>query len=152
VPFQQTCSPACYWGGLCNANHCIKQRNSCIIFCPDGFTCSYGYCVKNELLQIFLQELLPYLYTDNALVQPSNPDTHPVYDDGTGTGPGGSTGPFNDGGVGGQLGTDAPTTSTTGDVGVHTSGATTAVVLIERSLWTALACSTLALALILRAG
>jgi len=46
--------------------------------------------------------MLPYLYTDNALVQPSNPNNHPVFDDGHGSVDGGA---YEDGGVGGQLGT-----------------------------------------------
>ncbi len=78
MPFQQTCSPACYWGGLCNVNRCVKQRNSCIVFCPSGFECSYGYCVKSDLMALFLQQLVPHLYSDKALVQPANPSSAPL--------------------------------------------------------------------------
>lgn len=42
VDFKQVCSPACYWGGLCRDGLCVKQKNNCIVFCPRGFTCSYG--------------------------------------------------------------------------------------------------------------
>jgi hypothetical protein len=87
MPFQQTCSPACYWGGLCNANRCVKQRNSCLVFCPDGFSCSYGYCVAKELVPLFLQELTPYLYTVNARVQPNDPNTPLYIGDGTSDAP-----------------------------------------------------------------
>jgi hypothetical protein len=94
VDFAQVCSPACYWGGLCNAAHCIKQRNECIVFCPTGFACSYGYCVKEELMPLFLQNLMPYLYSKNALIQPSDPNTPLVLGDGTSNaaGPVASTG------------------------------------------------------------
>jgi hypothetical protein len=77
--FQQTCSPACYWGGLCNTNRCVKQMRDCIVFCPDGFTCSYGYCVANKIVPNFLQAITTYLYTTNALIQPTNPSTAPLY-------------------------------------------------------------------------
>ncbi len=42
VNFQQTCSPACYWGGLCRDGQCVKQRNSCVMSCPENYACSYG--------------------------------------------------------------------------------------------------------------
>jgi len=81
--FQQICSPACYWGGLCDSGRCVKQRNSCLIFCPAGFACSYGHCVRAELIPLFLQQLVPHLYTDKALVQPDDPDAPLFIGDGT---------------------------------------------------------------------
>lgn len=66
---------------MCNANACVKQRNSCLFFCPEGFTCQYGMCVADALVPAFLQELTPYLYTSNARVQPSDPNT-PLYNTG----------------------------------------------------------------------
>jgi hypothetical protein len=80
VNFQQTCKPACYWGGLCHNNRCTKQKNDCLFFCPENYSCSYGFCVANTILPKYLTTLVPYLYTTNALIQPSDPNSQPLYE------------------------------------------------------------------------
>jgi hypothetical protein len=104
VNFQQTCDPKCYWGGLCKDGRCITQNNDCNQNCATGYDCQYGYCVKNELVTAFLNDIRPNLYTDNALVQPANPTNQPVFVDPAS--PDGNTNVDQNAGVGGQPNTD----------------------------------------------
>jgi hypothetical protein len=60
-----------------------------------------GFCVKTLLVPQFLQTLAPQLYTKNALIQPKNPDTQPLYQ---GDGRTVTVGDYQGAGVGGQYG------------------------------------------------
>lgn len=61
-----------------------------------------GYCVSETLEAQFLQTITPFLYTDRALVQPSNPATQPLYTNPSSP----SDAVSGDAGVGGQVGSD----------------------------------------------
>ena len=61
-----------------------------------------GYCVSENLEAQFLQTTTPFLYTDRALVQPSNPATQPLYTNSSSP----SDAVSGDAGVGGQVGSN----------------------------------------------
>jgi hypothetical protein len=73
------------WSAILHRRHiCLRRTmlwsSSLTFLCDSSFFSVSGYCVADSLVPLFLQTLTPHLYTTNALIQPSQPTTHPLYE------------------------------------------------------------------------